>query len=76
MPWPAILPAAQPSGALKGLYRIDGAWHASVGGMLFQVSVVPGFGEVYLVHPQHPQRPGFRLTSDGQGIGGWTDEPG
>lgn len=67
VPWPAILPAAQPSGALKGLYRIDGAWHASVGGMLFQVSVVPGFGEVYLVHPQHPQRPGFRLTSDGQG---------
>ncbi|NCE90806.1 dermonecrotic toxin domain-containing protein [Pseudomonas sp. L13] len=67
VPWPEALPAPQPSGALKGLYRIDGTWHASVGGLLFQVSIVPGFGEVYLVHPQHPQRPGFRLISDGQG---------
>lgn len=67
VPWPETLPAPQPSGALKGLYRIDGTWHASVGGLLFQVNVVPGFGEVYLVHPQHPQRPGFRLISDGQG---------
>ncbi|MDQ0704448.1 hypothetical protein QF043_003240 [Pseudomonas sp. W3I7] len=67
VPWPETLPPAQLSGALKGLYRIDGTWHASVGGLLFQVSVVPGFNEVYLVHPQHPQRPGFRLLSDGQG---------
>ncbi|NVZ55722.1 hypothetical protein HX797_05545 [Pseudomonas edaphica] len=67
VPWPETLPPVQLSGALKGLYRIDGAWHASVGGLLFQVSVVPGFNEVYLVHPQHPQRPGFRLLSDGQG---------
>lgn len=67
VPWPETLPAPQPAGALKGLYRIDGTWHASVGGLLFQVSIVPGFGEVYLVHPQHPQRPGFRLISDGQG---------
>ncbi|WP_438869476.1 hypothetical protein [Pseudomonas sp. L1(2025)] len=67
VPWPEPLPAPQPGGALKGLYRVDGTWHASVGGLLFQVSIVPGFGEVYLVHPQHPQRPGYRLISDGQG---------
>lgn len=67
VPWPDTLPAPQPSGAFKGLYRIDETWHASVGGLLFQVSVVPGFSEVYLVHPQHPQRPGFRLINDGQG---------
>lgn len=67
VPWPSSLPAPQASGALKGLYRIDGVWHASLGGLLFQVSVTPGFGEVYLVHPKHPQHPGFRLISDGQG---------
>lgn len=67
VPWPAPLPVPQTSGALKGLYRIDGTWHASLGGLLFQVSVVPGFNEVYLVHPQHPQHPGFKLVSDGQG---------
>ncbi|WLH76045.1 hypothetical protein PSH70_11405 [Pseudomonas fluorescens] len=67
VPWPASLPPAQASGPLKGLYRIDGAWHASVGALLFQVNVVQGFNEVYLVHPQHPQRPGFKLTSDQQG---------
>ncbi|KQM52058.1 hypothetical protein ASE80_27135 [Pseudomonas sp. Leaf15] len=67
VPWPEPLPQAQPSGALKGLYRIDGTWHASVGGLLFQVSIVPGFSEVYLVHPQRPEHPGFKLISDGQG---------
>ena len=67
LPWPNVLPVAEPGGVLKGLYRIDGTWHASVGGLLFQVSVVPGFGEVYVVHPQHPQHPGFQLASDGQG---------
>lgn len=65
--WPGSLPAPQASGPLKGLYRIGDQWHASVGGLLFQVAVVPGFGEVYLVHPQHPLRPGFKLISDGQG---------
>lgn len=65
--WPKPLPPPQASGPLKGLYRIGDTWHASVGGLLFQVSVVPGFGEVYLVAPQHPQRPGFKLASDGQG---------
>ena len=67
VPWPETLPTAQPSGPLMGLYRIGQTWHASVGGLLFQVNVVPGFGEVYLVHPDHPQHPGFKLVSDGQG---------
>ncbi len=67
VPWPESLPTAQASGPLMGLYRIGNLWHASVGGLLFQVSVVPGFGEVYLVHPQHPQHPGFKLISDGRG---------
>ncbi|AKA86295.1 hypothetical protein [Pseudomonas synxantha] len=67
VPWPDPLPVAQASGPFKGLYRIGETWHASLGGLLFQVSVVPGFGEVYLVDPQHPLRPGFKLTGDGQG---------
>ena len=67
VPWPESLPLPESSGRLKGLYRIGDAWHASVGGLLFQVSVVPGFGEVFLVDPQHPLRPGFKLASDGLG---------
>lgn len=67
VPWPDALPTAQASGPLMGLYRIGDNWHASVGGLLFQASVVPGFGEVYLVNPQHPQHPGFKLISDGRG---------
>ncbi|WP_446435481.1 dermonecrotic toxin domain-containing protein [Pseudomonas sp. 1152_12] len=67
VPWPETLPPPEASGRLKGLYNINNTWHASVGGLLFQVSVVPGFGEVYLVDPQHPLHPGFKLTSDGQG---------
>lgn len=67
VPWPETLPAAEPSGPFKGLYRIGNQWHAGVGGLLFQVAVVPGFAEVFLVHPQHPLRPGFKLISDGQG---------
>ncbi|WP_223486693.1 dermonecrotic toxin domain-containing protein [Pseudomonas sp. A-RE-19] len=67
VPWPEKLPPAVTSGPFKGLYNIDGAWHASTGGLLFQVSIVPGFGEVYLIDPSHPDHPGFKLTSDGQG---------
>lgn len=67
VPWPDALPPPEAGGAFKGLYRIGATWHASLGGLLFQVSVVPGFGEVYLVDPQHPLRPGFKLASDGQG---------
>ncbi|KTC23125.1 hypothetical protein AO391_03640 [Pseudomonas marginalis ICMP 9505] len=67
VPWPESLPSPEASGTLKGLYRIGDTWHASVGGLLFRVSVVPGFGEVFLVDPQHPLRPGFKLASDAQG---------
>lgn len=67
VPWPNPLPTAQTTGVFKGLYRINDKWHASIAGLLFQVSVVPGFADVYIVHPQHPLHPGFRLFSDGQG---------
>ncbi|MGY2377536.1 dermonecrotic toxin domain-containing protein [Pseudomonas sp. SDO524_S393] len=67
IPWPPTLPAPQAQGPLKGLYRINNLWHATVGGLLFRVAVTPGFGEVYLIHPQHPLRPGFKLVSNGQG---------
>jgi hypothetical protein len=67
VPWPDTLPSPEASGPLQGLYRMGDLWHASVGGLLFQVSVEPGFGEVYLVDPKHPDHPGFKLASDGQG---------
>lgn len=64
VPWPAHLPAPVATGAFKGLYQIDNQWHASVGGLLVRVRTVPGFGEVYLAHPDHP---GIRLKSNGRG---------
>ncbi|WPN44937.1 dermonecrotic toxin domain-containing protein [Pseudomonas sp. P8_241] len=67
VPWPENLPPAQASGPFKGLYQIDGIWHASTGGLLFKVSIVPGFGEVYLIDPVRPDHPGFKLSCDGQG---------
>ncbi|WLH87195.1 hypothetical protein [Pseudomonas sp. FP2338] len=67
VPWPEPLPTPEPSGRLRGLYKIGNAWHASVGGLLFRVSVVPGFGEVFLADPRRPRHPGFKLTNDGQG---------
>ncbi|VVN12689.1 dermonecrotic toxin domain-containing protein [Pseudomonas fluorescens] len=67
VPWPESLPPPEAGGSLKGLYRIGDTWHASVGGLLFQVSVEPGFAEVYLIDPKHPDHPGFKLASDGQG---------
>ncbi|MEK1836077.1 MAG: DUF6543 domain-containing protein [Pseudomonas sp.] len=67
VPWPQKLPPAEKNGSLKGLFRIDDTWHASIGGLFFQVSVVPGFAEVYLIDPAHSDRPGFKLASDGKG---------
>jgi len=67
VPWPEPIPSPQVDGRLKGLYRIGDHWHASVGGLLFQVSIEPGFGDVYLVDPERPHHPGFQLASDGQG---------
>ena len=72
--WPKDPPAPMATGPLKGLYRIGATWHASVRGRLFQVSVVPGFGEVFVVHPKYPDRPGIKLRSDGQGH--WTLDEG
>lgn len=72
--WPTPVPEPVSLGALKGLYKIDGHWHASVGGLLFQVNVVPGFGEVFIVHPQKPAHPGIKLKTDGRGH--WTLDRG
>jgi len=74
VPWPAKLPDPIASGPFKGLYRINDKWHASVAALFFRVSIVPGFGEVYLVHPEHPDHLGFKLKSDGQGR--WTLDQG
>jgi hypothetical protein len=65
--WPVPSPAPVEIGMFKGLYRIDHQWHASLGGLLFKVSIVPGFGDVYIVHPEKPLHPGFKLKTDGQG---------
>lgn len=68
--WPVPAPSPVELGAYKGLYRIDQQWHASVAGLLFQVNIVPGPEEVFIVHPQKPLHPGFRLKTDGKGH--WT----
>ena len=72
--WPAPPPSPVEIGPFKGLYRIDNRWHASVSGLLFRVSIVPGFGEVFIIHPEKPLHPGFKLRTDGQGH--WTLDQG
>ncbi|WP_347900637.1 DUF6543 domain-containing protein [Pseudomonas purpurea] len=72
--WPDVIPEPIPIGAFKGLYRIGHKWHATVAGLLFQVSIVPGFAEVYIVHPLKPDHPGIKLKTDGQGH--WTLDQG
>jgi hypothetical protein len=74
VPWPATLPDPVATGPFKGLYRINDKWHATVAALFFRVSIVPGFGEVYLVHPEHPDHPGIKLKSDG--LGKWTLDQG
>jgi len=59
VPWPVPAPAPLDTGPHQGLYRINGLWHASVAGLLFRVSIVPGFADVFIVHPQNPNIPGF-----------------
>ena len=72
--WPTPAPEPVKIGPHAGLYSIDGRWHASVGGLLFRVSIVPGFGEVFIIHPEHPDHPGIKLKTDGRGR--WTLDPG
>jgi hypothetical protein len=74
VPWPTPLPEPVATGAFKGLYLIDNKWHATVAGLLFRVSIVPGFGEVYLIHPEHPDHPGVKLKTNGDGR--WTLDQG
>ncbi|WP_416739690.1 dermonecrotic toxin domain-containing protein [Pseudomonas sp. NFX71] len=74
VPWPTPLPVPITTGAFKGLYRIGNTWHATVAGLLFRVSIVPGFGEAYLIHPEHPDHPGIKLKTDGNGH--WTLDQG
>ncbi|MBP1124298.1 MULTISPECIES: hypothetical protein [Pseudomonas] len=72
--WPDPVPAPIEIGALKGLYKIDSVWHASVGGLLFRVKIVPGFSEVFIVHPEKPAHPGIKLRTDSKGH--WTLDRG
>lgn len=74
VPWPTPLPEPIATGAFKGLYLIDNKWHATVAGLLFRVSITPGFGEVYLLHPDHPDHPGVKLKTNGDGR--WTLDQG
>lgn len=67
VPWPKSLPEPIATGAFKGLYRINDQWHATLAGLLFRVSIEPGFGEVYVVHPEHPDHPGVKLKANGNG---------
>ncbi|MGF6208985.1 dermonecrotic toxin domain-containing protein [Pseudomonas frederiksbergensis] len=67
VPWPSPLPKPIASGPFKGLFNLGGLWHATVGGLLFRVRIVPGFGEVFVVHPDHPDHPGIKLKTDGNG---------
>ncbi len=72
--WPNPAPAPLEIGALKGLYRIKQQWHASVAGLLFRVNVLPRAEEVYLIHPQKAQHPGFKLVRNAKGQ--WTLDMG
>jgi hypothetical protein len=65
--WPDPVPAPIDIGFYKGLYRIDGKLHASVGGLLLRVSIVPGFGEAFIVHPEKVDHPGIPIRTDGSG---------
>ncbi|RLU07927.1 hypothetical protein CS078_06050 [Pseudomonas prosekii] len=67
VPWPSTLPEPIAIGPFAGLYRINDKWHASLAGLLFRVRIVPGFGEVFLVPPEHPDHPGIKLKSNGRG---------
>lgn len=67
VPWPENLPEPVAVGPFKGLYRIGDLWHASVRGRLFQVTIVSGFGEVFIVHPKLARRGGVKLKTDGRG---------
>lgn len=65
--WPKVPVPPIEIGPFKGILRIADLWYASVGGLLFQVSIVPGFGEVFIIHPQKPDHPGIKLKTDGKG---------
>ncbi|KTC62914.1 hypothetical protein AO262_03160, partial [Pseudomonas fluorescens ABAC62] len=72
--WPDPVPEPVDIGPLKGLLKIDNRWHASVAGLLFRVNVVPGFSEVFIIHPDKPENPGIKLKTDGNGH--WTLDRG
>ncbi|WP_338490859.1 hypothetical protein VRB78_10930 [Pseudomonas trivialis] len=72
--WPKQPLARVDTGAFKGLFKLSGKWHASVAGLLFQVEIVAGFGDVFIVHPQKPDHPGIKLRTDGNGH--WTLDRG
>lgn len=74
VPWPEEPVDPIQIGPFKGIFRIAHRWHASVAGLLFEVRIVPGFGEVFIIHPQKPNHPGIKLKTDGNGH--WTLDRG
>ncbi len=67
VPWPDPLPEPINIGTFQGLYKIGTRWHATVGGLLLPVRIVPGFGEVFIIRPGKPEQPGVKLKAIGQG---------
>ncbi|MDQ0740033.1 hypothetical protein [Pseudomonas sp. W4I3] len=67
VPWPDPIPEQIEVGFYKGLYRIDGKLHASVSGLLFRIGIIPGFGEVFIIHPDRLDHPGIPIRSDDSG---------
>ncbi|ASV39140.1 hypothetical protein CI807_24015 [Pseudomonas sp. NS1(2017)] len=67
VPWPVPAPEPINIGLHKGLYSIDGLMHGSVSGLLFRVRIVPGFNEVFIIHPLKTDHPGIKLKTDGNG---------
>lgn len=65
--WPVPPPTPVEIGPHRGLYSIDRRWHASVGGLLFEVNIQAETDALFIVHPQKPEHPGFELKTDGQG---------
>ncbi|MEB0048433.1 MULTISPECIES: dermonecrotic toxin domain-containing protein [unclassified Pseudomonas] len=72
--WPTGTFEPLQTGVFRGLYKINYQWHATVAGLFFRVHIVPGLGEVYIIHPEKPDHPGIKLKSDGRGH--WTLEQG
>ena len=63
---PVPMPAAQPLGQRKGLFRINEKWHALIGGDLFELDVDPS-GAAFIVSSTDINNLGPAVRKDGEG---------